>query len=96
MFLSNWTRRCRETRLYAPLARLLHQFYRKRVTRTPRLTTHHDKEIAMKNITILLLISLGLLGCNTTRGLGQDIEAVGESIEEAAENAKSKKNYDQD
>ncbi len=35
---------------------------------------------------LLTLFAFGLYGCNTTRGLGQDIEATGEKIEEVAEN----------
>ncbi len=31
-----------------------------------------------------------LSACNTTRGIGQDVEAAGETIEEAAEKAKDK------
>ncbi len=45
----------------------------------------------MKTLTYALLIgllSLSLTACNTTRGVGQDIEATGEAIEEAAEDAK--------
>ena len=30
---------------------------------------------------------LGIGGCNTTEGLGQDVEAAGEAIEDAAEEA---------
>lgn len=43
----------------------------------------------MKNLTIisLLLMALGLAGCNTTRGFGQDVEAVGDTIEDSAEEA---------
>ena len=45
----------------------------------------------MKNTLLALLFSLSailLAGCNTTRGIGQDVEATGEAIEEAAESAK--------
>jgi len=41
----------------------------------------------MKTITLILLITLlalSLAACNTTRGLGQDIQAVGASIERTA------------
>lgn len=47
----------------------------------------------MKTITATFLLSLmtiALAGCNTTRGLGQDIEATGEKIEEVAEDTKEK------
>lgn len=45
----------------------------------------------MKTITtafFLFLMSFAIAGCNTTRGIGQDIEATGETIEEVAEEAK--------
>ncbi|MFY9327634.1 MAG: entericidin A/B family lipoprotein [Georgfuchsia sp.] len=42
----------------------------------------------MKNLkTILVLLGLGsvlLTGCNTLRGMGQDIEKGGEAIQKAA------------
>ena len=38
-------------------------------------------------ITLMLTIFFagGIAGCNTTRGIGQDVEAAGEGIEEVAE-----------
>lgn len=38
-------------------------------------------------ITLMLamLFAGGITGCNTTRGLGQDVEAAGEGLEEVAE-----------
>ncbi len=42
----------------------------------------------LKNlITILLLMSLGFLtvSCNTIQGMGEDVEAAGEEIQETAE-----------
>lgn len=40
-------------------------------------------------LTLLLTFSAILVaGCNTTRGFGQDVEATGEAIEEAAESTK--------
>lgn len=30
----------------------------------------------------------GVVGCNTTRGIGQDVEAAGEGIEEVADETK--------
>jgi predicted small secreted protein len=44
------------------------------------------------NASILLMILAftgGLTGCNTTAGVGQDIEAAGGAIEGAAEDASS-------
>ena len=41
--------------------------------------------------TLLLLLvaalTLGLAGCNTIAGAGQDIESAGDAIEDAAEDA---------
>ena len=39
---------------------------------------------------VLALFALGIAGCNTTRGLGQDIEATGETIEDVANDAKDR------
>lgn len=36
----------------------------------------------------LLASTFGLAGCETIEGAGQDIETVGESVQDAAENAK--------
>ena len=47
----------------------------------------------MKSAFLALLLSLAAIliaGCNTTRGFGQDVEATGEAIEEAAEETKDK------
>lgn len=35
----------------------------------------------------LLLMGLAVSACNTTRGVGQDVEATGEAIEDTAEDA---------
>lgn len=51
----------------------------------------------MKNLktTLLFLVSAFILaGCNTTRGIGQDIEATGEVIEDVAEETREKMNND--
>ena len=37
---------------------------------------------------LLLGSTIGLTGCETIEGAGQDIETVGESVQDAAENAK--------
>lgn len=45
----------------------------------------------MRTGLLALLLSLSAIliaGCNTTRGFGQDVEATGEAIEEAAEETK--------
>lgn len=42
----------------------------------------------MKLTSLLLIIafaSFGLSGCNTTQGIGEDVEAAGEYVEETAE-----------
>jgi entericidin A len=42
----------------------------------------------MKTLIAMLLISLlslSIAGCNTTRGFGQDLEKLGDNIEDAAE-----------
>ena len=46
--------------------------------------TQSQKEINMKKMTILLTVALALLvaGCNTARGFGQDLQKVGEKIED--------------
>jgi predicted small secreted protein len=38
----------------------------------------------------IMLFAFALSACNTISGAGEDIEAVGEAIEEAAENTKGK------
>jgi len=51
----------------------------------------------MKKLTATLIFSffsLGLAACNTTAGLGKDIEATGEAIEEVAEDTKEKMKND--
>jgi len=36
----------------------------------------------------LLLVTIAMLGCNTTEGAGKDIEAAGDGIKDAARDAK--------
>lgn len=36
----------------------------------------------------IVLIGLGVSGCNTTEGFGKDMQSAGEAIEEEAEEAK--------
>lgn len=47
------------------------------------------QKVPSKSLNLLSIVTLAaLLGaCNTTRGLGEDVEAVGEGIEEAADEA---------
>lgn len=45
----------------------------------------------MRAKAMALLVVLGIValsGCNTMRGVGQDVEATGDKIENAAERAK--------
>ena len=37
--------------------------------------------------SVLIVSSLAITGCNTTRGVGQDIKATGDAIEDTAEDA---------
>ena len=56
-------------------------------SRTPYLNFTF-REGVMKTITTILLamfLSLAAASCNTTRGLGQDIESLGDTIEDAAD-----------
>ena len=42
----------------------------------------------MKNFALLLLmglLSFSLAGCNTTEGIGRDVESVGEGIQDAVD-----------
>lgn len=41
-------------------------------------------------VLLLALTGLGVSACNTTEGLGKDVEAAGEAIEEAAEDTREK------
>jgi predicted small secreted protein len=34
---------------------------------------------------LTIFFACGVVGCNTTRGIGQDVEAAGEGLEEVAE-----------
>jgi predicted small secreted protein len=38
----------------------------------------------MKNFILLALLTLCMTGCNTVRGVGQDVEGGGKAIERAA------------
>jgi predicted small secreted protein len=38
----------------------------------------------MKKVVVLLAVAFVLAGCNTVRGLGQDVQKVGEKMEEKA------------
>lgn len=39
--------------------------------------------------TLAAIVILGLSACNTMEGAGKDIEAAGDSIEDAAQNSKN-------
>lgn len=36
---------------------------------------------------VLILMGLGISGCNTTEGFGEDLQSAGEAIEDTAEDA---------
>jgi predicted small secreted protein len=38
-------------------------------------------------LAMILLALLGLAACNTTKGIGKDVEATGEKIQETAQDA---------
>ncbi|MCG2595206.1 entericidin A/B family lipoprotein [Ramlibacter sp. XY19] len=38
----------------------------------------------MKKVVVLLAVAFVLAGCNTVRGFGQDVQKVGEKMEEKA------------
>jgi len=42
----------------------------------------------LKFFFVAALLGLSLAGCNTFEGVGKDVEAAGDSIEDAAEDAK--------
>jgi predicted small secreted protein len=39
----------------------------------------------MRLLALMLLPTLMLAGCNTTRGIGQDVKSIGKTIEKAAD-----------
>jgi len=39
----------------------------------------------LTTLMLTIFFAGGIAGCNTTRGIGQDVEAAGEGIEEVAE-----------
>ncbi len=38
----------------------------------------------MRVLNLLIVLALALAGCNTVRGIGQDIEKGGEAVQKAA------------
>ncbi|HQY88311.1 MAG TPA: entericidin A/B family lipoprotein [Tepidisphaeraceae bacterium] len=38
-------------------------------------------------VCALCMMAISMFGCNTTKGVGRDIEATGDAIEDAAEDA---------
>lgn len=52
----------------------------------------------MRTITLALLIAvftLGISACNTTRGLGQDIQEAGQALENSADKHDDGAKYDE-
>ncbi len=43
------------------------------------------KRILTGVLLVTVVIALGMAGCATTRGVGQDIKTLGQGIEEAAD-----------
>lgn len=52
----------------------------------------------MKNLVWLVWIfaMLGLSACNTTRGVGEDVEATGEGVQDVAEDTEDELEDDED
>jgi entericidin B len=46
---------------------------------------HRNRPLYALMMVLAMLVILALGACNTTRGLGEDVEAAGEGIQEAAE-----------
>jgi entericidin B len=61
----------------------------------PRLDCKQEddmlKDIIAKSLIALMLLTGGLTlsACNTTEGVGEDIEAAGDAIDDAAEDAQN-------
>lgn len=57
-----------------------------------RSNTTHDPARALLNlfafVSLALLTAAVLNGCNTTQGVGEDIEAAGDAISDTARDAK--------
>jgi len=46
-----------------------------------------DRPIAVIGATLFALAPMALTACNTTEGVGEDVEAAGDAIDDAAEDA---------
>ena len=46
--------------------------------------------IRFTSLALIVAASLWAAGCNTTRGLGEDVEATGEAVQDAAQNTEDK------
>ena len=58
--------------------------------RSKNPTMHqHAGALAALALFLTLPVTLCLSACNTTEGAGEDIKALGEAIDEAAEDAKN-------
>ncbi len=54
---------------------------------------HHEHTIRSRALRIAMAIPLGLAilactACNTTKGVGKDVEAAGEGLQEVADDSK--------
>jgi predicted small secreted protein len=48
------------------------------------------KWLSNATLTALFLASLGLAACNTAEGVGEDVQATGDAIEDTAKDVKQK------
>jgi entericidin B len=67
----------------------------RRVDEAELLKSPLERETPMFKLIIGTLLAISLIGCNTMRGVGQDIEKGGEKIQDASEKAKQKMQNDQ-
>lgn len=49
------------------------------------MKTEQTTESRIQLLLLMVLLGIGLAGCNTMEGFGKDVEATGEKIEEEAD-----------
>lgn len=49
-----------------------------------------DRSLVTRALSLFVMLALGLgaIGCNTTEGIGEDVEATGDAMKDAARDAK--------
>lgn len=52
-----------------------------------RISKESRKLVTFISVSLFALSGLALAACNTSKGVGQDIEALGDNIEDAADEA---------